>query len=419
VLVVPVSTAPAQATRSLSAATSDIGPGVALSSQLVAKRVYNQGLVDDVVERMWQSSDASGYARATVDVDALTVQIMWKGDPPADVRSLVGITTGGVRVTLVKVPYNAQEMIAAGKRVLRAGWLGKLPVRPVAAPANATFDGLDIVVPVAMLVRADHAALRRQAAASAGMPVALTAGAGFAPAAYSRWNDVNGSWHGGAAMISSAGICSTGFVTISSTGEDRILSAGHCDPTGNRSWTDGNGDLLTAGGGDVWVHRTDLDSLVMDPVGNALGRVWGGPWNATPSSSRYVLSVGSKYQNAVGDYVCTDGAMSGEHCGNTKITRVNVPVIDDDGVQYTLHEIYNLDGAVIMAEGDSGGPVHAKRSDGRVSARGIISGGGTIWQRTCPVGSVAVTPNTCFYGGYMSPINPILDYWTETIKTSS
>lgn len=407
----------AQAGPSVASPIAD--PTPVLPGGLTAERIHNQQLVDDVVERMWQSSDTTGYARATVDVDALTVQIMWKGHPPADVKSLVGVTADGVRVILVDVPYNAQEMIAAGERVLRAGWRGELPVRPVAAPANVTFDGLDVAVPVASLARSDRAALRKKVSAIARMPVALTPGSSITPAAYWRWNDVNGSWHGGSGMISSAGICSTGFVTLASTGEDRILSAGHCDPTGNVSWTDGNGDLLTNGGGDVWVYRTKIDSLVMDPVGGALGRVWGGPWNATSTHPRYVLSVGSKYQNAVGDYVCTDGAMSGEHCGNTKITAVNVPVIDDEGITYTLHQIYNSDGKFIMAEGDSGGPVYALRSDGRVSARGILSRGLDAWQVTCPAGSVAVTPNRCWYGGYMSPINTILDHWNETIKTSS
>jgi hypothetical protein len=397
--------------------TADPAP-VTLSGGLTAERIHNQELVDAVIERMWQSADTSGYARATVDVDALTVQIMWKGTPPPDVKSLVGLTADGVRVSVVDVPYNAQEMIAAGERVLRAGWRGALPVRPVAAPANATFDGLDVEVPGASLARSDRTALRKKAAAIARMPVTVMPGAGITPAVYWRWNDVNGSWHGGAGMVSSAGICSTGFVVLTTTGEDRILSAGHCDPTGNLSWTDGNGDLLTNGGGDVWVYRTKIDSLVMDPVGGALGRVWGGPWNASSSHPRYVLSVGSKYQNAVGDYVCTDGAVSGEHCGNTKITAVNVPLIDE-GISYTMHQIYNSDGNFIMAEGDSGGPVYALRSDGRVSARGIIFAGLDAWMVTCPAGSVAVTPNRCWYGGYFSPINTILDHWDKTIKTSS
>jgi hypothetical protein len=142
-----------------------------------ADRIHKQDLVDDVVEQMWKSPDTSGYARSTVDVDALTVQIMWKGEPPADVKRLAGTTPDGVRVLIVDVPYNEQEIAAAGRRVFEVGMKGEIPVRPVAAYANEAFDGLVVEISSADYARSDLAALADQLAAIAHMPVTIQQGA--------------------------------------------------------------------------------------------------------------------------------------------------------------------------------------------------------------------------------------------------
>jgi hypothetical protein len=160
-------------TESNPAATPDPG----LPPSVPAVRIHKQDLVDDVVEQMWKSPDTSGYARSTVDVDALTVQIMWKGEPPADVKRLAGTTPDGVRVLIVGVPYNEQEIAAAGRRVFEAGMKGEIPVRPVAAYANEAFDGLVVEISSADYARSDLAALADQLAAIAHMPVTIQQGA--------------------------------------------------------------------------------------------------------------------------------------------------------------------------------------------------------------------------------------------------
>jgi hypothetical protein len=214
-----------------------------------------------------------------------------------------------------------------------------------------------------------------------------------------------------------------------SAGEGRLLSAGHCDLNQagtallDTAWNDGNGDRLTEGGPDVWVDEDQVDgtdSLVMDPVGGTQGKIYRGPWDATLND---LVSVGSAYQNAVGDQVCTGGANSGEHCGPTFITDVNVRVVGCIFTFWTcrFHRIQNYAGATIGVNFDSGGPVFAVRADGRVSARGIINAGHRGYESTCPPPATIryyYLSHTCYLAIYMSPITTILTRWVKDIETS-
>ncbi|MDR1806826.1 MAG: S1 family peptidase [Propionibacteriaceae bacterium] len=80
-----------------------------------------------------------------------------------------------------------------------------------------------------------------------------------------------------------------------------------------------------------------------------------------------------------GDQFCTGGARSGELCGWT-VDQSNVNVTYDDGtvVQKITIGTKGTSGGGVIA-GDSGGPVYTVRSDGKVAAKGIISGSGSSW----------------------------------------
>lgn len=141
--------------------------------------------------------------------------------------------------------------------------------------------------------------------------------------------------------------------------------------------------------------------------------MFGGAWNNTSSSSSYRYKVGSSYKNMTNNYVCADGANSGEHCA-IKITVLN----DVDGCpgnpQYTckFHVAVRGSSFVAAAEGDSGGGVYANRDDGRVSARGIVSG----IANPVPCGSMRFpSGNDCGDTLAFIPIATILDYWGVTI----
>jgi hypothetical protein len=163
-------TGSAEATRE---SNSPPTPDPGLPSGVSAERVHKQDLVDDVVEQMWRSSDTSGYATSTVDIDALTVEIMWRGEPPADVKRLEGTTKDGVRVSIVKVPYSQNEIDAAGARVFRARFRGQTSAQVTATYANKAFDGLVVEISSA---RRDLTALADQLAAIAQMPVTIKPG---------------------------------------------------------------------------------------------------------------------------------------------------------------------------------------------------------------------------------------------------
>jgi hypothetical protein len=399
-------------------APSETGPSAGAS----IGSVRSQELVDEALRPMWElvegdGENSPGYARATVDIDRLTVEIMWKGEPPAKVRALEGINESGVRITIVDVPYSQGDVTAAADKILALGRAGEIP-RPTEVSSNDRFDGLRVGLQPTDASKVDQARLAEQLKALTGIPAAIFVGE--KRVLLSRQND-NSPWYGGGAMRRGpSGRCSVGFATTASTGADRMISAAHCDVTGNLAWNDGtNVDDFTLGGGDVWVQLADRDSMAIDPVGESAGWVHGGPWNATVSHPRYHVKVGSKYQNAVGDSVCTSGANSGEWC-SLRITHVNVRLEclpDEPGSPFcTLHSAVSpcCDRAAAV-QGDSGGPVYALRSDGRVSARGTISQGEN--QVTCP-STASGLDEGCFSTVWFSPINPILDRWEQTIQTT-
>ena len=221
-------------------------------------------------------------------------------------------------------------------------------------------------------------------------------------------------------MLRNTGKCSVGFAAVTSGGAGRLLSAAHCDSTGNVAWTDGNGDPLTNGGADVSVQGPTLDSMRMDPVGGTAGWVHGGPWNATSSTSRYHLKVAATGVNSVGDLICTSGMNTGENC-NAQVIAVGVQracPTPFNASQCTYDELQSFGSFyAIIAKGDSGGPVYRPRSDGRVNASNIISGAPMDATVNCP-SSMAYPGNTCFYQARVTPIRPVLTHWDLTIETT-
>ena len=214
------------------------------------------------------------------------------------------------------------------------------------------------------------------------------------------------------------GVCSTGFAVLSGV-NGRLLSAAHCDLSGDGSWWDGTkSDYFTYGGSYVDVRQHDWESLLIDPVGGTQGKVHGGPWNATSSDPHYKQSVAAASATGSTDVVCTSGANSGEHCG--------IAIVDPTALfscPSTGYDCYGSIGeipshtAVAIAQGDSGGPVYAYNADGRVRAKGIISGFYTGTEVTCP--SLANGPGPdCSYQVIYVGINSLLSFWGVTLETS-
>lgn len=249
------------------------------------------------------------------------------------------------------------------------------------------------------------------ASAAAGVPVSVIGADSLVLTTGTRQNDGD-PWWGGSAMIrpidpTTSVYCSTAFSVLDGA-YGRLLSAAHCDLSGDLAWTDGTRvDMFSLGGSTVWAVPAS-DSLLLDPVGGTQGKVHVGGI----ASSTYKKVAGSA-TNSVGDPVCTGGANSGEHCGD-------LTIISDAAVGscngYTCTMIVASSSSVSVVAGDSGGPVYSLNADGRVTAKGVISAGLTSTRSTCPV--TQVSPNgDCFKAVAYLPIRPLLSTWNVSLET--
>lgn len=198
--------------------------------------------------------------------------------------------------------------------------------------------------------------------------------------------------------------CTVGYSWVTGAGNPRMITAGHCYPTGSSDWrnsaatdyvhtyiyregvavdttyTDGTGTV--GADGDLALINTvkDHNGNTIDREGAA--RMWtGGPTSDTSTS---VTSVDSWAAN--GDHVCYSGMRRGVQCGTD---------IDDNGnggynvVDHDASYTDSTSGDVIthvakstkgwgkcIQPGDSGSPVYINTPGVGVAAHGILSGGG-------------------------------------------
>lgn len=359
---------------------------------------------------------AGAIATTSIDPATTSVSVHIVGNVPAAMRQLIESAPSDVRVKVISAKYSMSRMQAAGRNIHRSVAAGTVPMYS-AIVSNNDGSGLTVEVDQKVLGSDSREALEAKfSTAAGGLPVRVVEGE--APVALSRPNDAD-PWRGGMQMRNSGGICSTAFAVLRPGGYGRILSASHCDFYGNDAWDDYVGDTFTLGGADVAVDRVPYDTMIIDPVGGTQGRVYGGPWNATSSHERYSLKVAAADGSHVGDYICTSGANSGEHC--------NI-VVQELGVQWSCginnapppaeqcagHRARRTTSAPAAVSGDSGGPIYRTRSDGRVTALGVIYGG----SESVACGSTRVPPSFCARTLLYPAVRPILERWDATIETT-
>ncbi|MDR0284264.1 MAG: S1 family peptidase [Propionibacteriaceae bacterium] len=206
-----------------------------------------------------------------------------------------------------------------------------------------------------------------------------------ASTSYSRASDVP-RYGGGAAINVPVGGCSSGFSWVSGS-THMMLTAGHCIPSGGTVYAPSGAVMGTVASGsrETWdtnvgtvymtgtsVLRGDL-ALIQLPAGVTAGPLMytGGPTSST------LATVGSMWSRspAVGDQFCTGGSTAGEICG-WSVSEINIIVqYTNDAGKPTLRNgtrATKWGGGVL--HGDSGGPVYTVGADGKVVAKGIISG---------------------------------------------
>lgn len=385
-----------------------------------AEAVRGDSLSDTVGNLERETKGLPGLAGFAVDEDLGVVTVRWKTPVPMQVMAGARVAEAGVNVRVIPAAWSLADADIATNRVIAAVAKGAIP-RPTSMTLGNDAATLRVGFPRDAGGEPQVTVTAEQLGAIAGMPVTLFSEEKVQLT--TRINDYS-PWLGGGLMRRKInGIyptaCSTGF-SMHVDGSSRLLSAAHCDVPGNAAWADGTGmDQLTYGGSDVDVLRNTLDTMLIDPVGETAGYVFGGGWNAPPTDPRYILKVAGFATSPAGETVCTSGANSGEHCG---VKVFGNPAKFDCSDEYTEYWcqgqfIYSADGmSPIMVGGDSGGPVYHQRSDGRVSARGIIDAGHRGYYVTCP--SVALDPDgACFRAGYMVTIGLVRAYWDSLFGT--
>ncbi|MEO3978605.1 S1 family peptidase [Streptomyces sp. CAU 1734] len=364
-----------------------------------------EDVIPVVADRIFTLGADSGFARQETNYAKRSVKVLWKGEPPANVRAYAAEKPLGVRITLTKgAKYSRAEAEAARTRVLNS---------PLSRSMGVTWselnkDGSGVTVGVASRARI-AGARAEEVRETAGIPdVEIRTGV---PAAepLSRQND-SPPWSGGIRLRHPQGLCTSGFSVLAGGG-GRLLSAGHCDTTGNGAITDGAGQSISPGGTAV-ARLGEIDSLLIDPSASpaTIANIFRGGYNSNTKSN-----VKSWASNWPGDSVCSSGASTGEHCGT---------VYDDSDVYFIeghyvgVVQVAAPAGQIFGGQGDSGGPVFRTVSGG-VQARGIlISADLTEGSMTYACGTTdpAAGPIQCSRWVNYVPISTILNTWGATLE---
>ncbi|MFC0033946.1 S1 family peptidase [Micromonospora chaiyaphumensis] len=314
----------------------------------------------------------AGFAGVVAAPESRRLTVYWKGRVPGAVRDLAERLD--VPVTFKPARFHQREMDAEARR---------LAADPRAVSVAAKVDGSGLAVTVTGKALASG---KRDLLGTARLPLSVRT----TPSAtlLNRQNDFAPYW--GGARYYAGGGCTTGFGVYWNDAR-QILSAGHCGANGQVAY-DGGGPTNTMG--PIINDNNPRDTLMIRVA--AGGRIYTGAYNAATS-----IGVGGAASDYVGNYVCTGGSSSGEHC-SLRVDVVNQFV----NVGYVIGPVTQANhivaGGCAAAPGDSGGPVYSYRSDGRIDARGTVSAGVT-GTAVCP----GVSPNgsrTVWYAPLLRPV---------------
>lgn len=219
--------------------------------------------MDETSEELTALWQEPGFGEVFVDYEEATVTVYWKGTPPESVMSAIGLQPNGVEVFLEEAPYSNDELVAAGRRVLKAELNQRdKDVRLAGASPNRELSGIIVEVIAGTNLAQDERETAEGLEDIAGLPVTTTVVEG-APVPASRQND-SPPWQGGGAIATATGedYCSIGFPVVKN-GTGYLVSAAHC--TGR-----GTGGTILDGVGDpigIVVNRdaAPYDSLLVDP----------------------------------------------------------------------------------------------------------------------------------------------------------
>jgi hypothetical protein len=386
--VTPIGTVAPAAQQHISAMADEVGSMPAEELSLVGDTVHALG-------------KGNGYAGQEVDPDTRTIDVYFRGDTvPGQVTSY--IARHGRDVT-VKVHAGAkftreEAQAAAGNVVWNEGLVEQAGIQSVAV----NHDGSGFRVN--MLADAPNDEVKQQIVEAAGIPtehITYVENQGEMVNLASRTNDAS-PWSGGARIVmSNGGLCSTGFSVLIG-GYGRLLTANHCDPSGDRTVRSGGGTIIAYGSGVSTYPSIDSNSIDPRQSPATAEKIYTGHWASTSRST-----VKNWASNNNGDYVCSGGATTGTHCGT---------IIDDSvgwpGLSGGWYVKARGNGSYMAGQGDSGGPIY-RGVTGGAQARGTLIGGYGYSEAYCS--SSAINPDAtgarCFRDIVYLPISVALNSW--------
>ncbi|MEV0805340.1 S1 family peptidase [Micromonospora sp. NPDC050200] len=282
-----------------------------------------------------------------------------------------------------RVPYTMDQLTAAQDEVLT------LTDDQLVGAANlrtATIDPVNnrIVIKAATVTQEMREALAARYGANR---VALQLVPGMTvPSPKSGRQYDTAPYYGGAYFYTSVGGCSTAFAWTHE-GVHYMLTAGHC--TSLNGWAYNRNVTLGYVSADNWNNTTGSvkvngkayysgDASTIKLTQTSYGRVYKG--SSTSTSSRAVTGRMGR-RSSVGDTYCVSGQVTGEMCGfHVHSTYVTVRYTDGATLRNAM-EGYRYGNCT--RGGDSGAPIYNIKSDGTVTARGILSGGSTNTSGHC------------------------------------
>ena len=320
----------------------------------------------------------AGFVVNANDADTRSTTLLWAGAENAFQDAVVAeARRRGITATIQHVRYSHAQLEAGAKDLFaaadNAGWAG-FKITAI-AETDLTHDGLEVTgyypdsvlaaarLPVGQLaVVAEGILASDPGLAPIGAdPLSVTVELGHPPLLFSRNNDTSPFYAGGYMAGPAPSYCSSGFAITLANGTHHITTARHCDDTPYHS--------RDAGGA---YHNYGYTNRRVDPgagrVLNGAGSpyVFTGRWNeSTTMPVKYLADL------SIDDIVFPSGGNSGLSTG---FTVQNLTVYVDDGYgTFSAIKSHNYGGGFVC-HGDSGGPVIATGSGGKVRAAGMIQG---------------------------------------------
>lgn len=250
-----------------------------------------------------------------------------------------------------------------------------VPGNMVISSTEIKFDGSGILITLDVSSPSATNKWIREIESKLGVPVFVDPEKTDIQLASSRVDDGT-PWRGGSLFSSymsssSVGYCSQGFgVRSQTTNLQYMMTARHCfgDGPNQNLLTAASSNFMGSWSSSIYYNSPDNDISLTFPDGGVVrDSVYYGSKDSTTA-----IQVQEVSTTVLDTKVCTDGGNSGMHC--------NVKILSKPGFVYTDGHTYsnvvkgaNDNGNIVVAMGDSGGPVISDPSAGpNVTGFGII-----------------------------------------------